>query len=36
MNETENEIITDDPKWPKVEVEYNGEKIISSGILVGG
>lgn len=36
VNETENEIITDDPEWPKVEVEYNGEKISSSGILVGG
>ncbi len=34
--ETENEIITDDPEWPKVEVEYNKEKISSSGILVGG
>jgi len=36
VNETENEIITDDPEWPKVEVEYNGEKISRSGILVGG
>jgi len=27
---------TFDPEWPKVEVEYNGEKISSSGILVGG
>lgn len=36
VNETENEIITDDPEWPKIEVEYNGEKISSSGILVGG
>lgn len=36
VNETENEIITDDPEWPKVEVEYNGEKISNSGILVRG
>lgn len=36
VNETENEIITDDPEWPKVEVEYNREKISSSGILVRG
>lgn len=36
VNETENEIVTDDPEWPKVEVEYNGEKISSSGILVRG
>jgi len=36
VNETKNEIITDDPEWPKVKVEYNGEKISSSGILVGG
>jgi Xaa-Pro dipeptidase len=35
VNETENETITDDPEWPKVEVEYNGEKINRSGILVG-
>lgn len=35
VNETENEIITDDPEWPKVEVEYHGEKISSSGILIG-
>jgi len=25
-NETENEIITDDPEWPKVEVEYDEKK----------
>jgi len=36
VNETENEIITDDPEWPKVEIEYNREKISSSGILIGG
>ena len=36
VNETENEIITDDPKWPKVEVEYNGEKISRPSILVKG
>ena len=36
VNETENEIITDDPEWPKVEVEYNGEKISRPSILVGG
>jgi len=36
VNETENEIITDDPEWPKVEVEYNGEKISRPGILAKG
>ena len=36
VNKTENEIITDDPEWPKVEVEYNGEKISRPGILVEG
>ena len=36
VNETENEIITDDPEWPKVEVEYNGEKINRPGILTEG
>jgi Xaa-Pro aminopeptidase len=36
VNETENEIITDDPEWPKVEVEYNGEKISRPDILVEG
>ena len=36
VNETENEIITDDPKWPKVEVEYNGEKISRPSILIEG
>jgi len=35
VNESENEIITDDPEWPKVEVEYNGKKISRPGILVG-
>jgi len=33
-NETENEIITDDPEWPKVEVEYHGEKISRPDILI--
>jgi len=33
VNETENEIITDDPEWPKVEVKYHGEKISRPGIL---
>src|SRR5665648_85799 len=36
VNETENEIITDDPEWPKVEVEYNGKKMSRPGILVKG
>ena len=36
VNETENEIITNDPEWLKVEVEYNGEKISRPGILVEG
>ena len=26
----------DGREWPKVEVEYNGKKISSSGILVEG
>jgi len=26
----------DGPEWPKVEVEYNGEKISRPGILVEG
>ena len=30
------EIITDDPDWPKVEVEYNGEKISLPSILFEG
>jgi hypothetical protein len=25
-----------DPEWPKVEVDYHGEKITRSGILVDG
>ena len=36
VNETENEIITDDPEWPKVEVEHHGEKISRPDILVKG
>ena len=36
VNEIGNEIITDDPEWPKVEVEYNGEKISRPGVLVEG
>ena len=27
---------TFDPGWPKIEVEYNGEKISRPGILVEG
>jgi len=27
---------TFDPEWPKVEVEYDGEKISRPGILVEG
>jgi len=33
VNETGYEIITDDPEWPKVEVEYHGEKITRPDIL---
>ncbi|OFW64182.1 MAG: hypothetical protein A2Z35_00195 [Actinobacteria bacterium RBG_19FT_COMBO_36_27] len=36
VSETKNEIITDDPEWPKIEVEHNGEKISRPGILVEG